>query len=184
MEIGATLLVTTREEWRAWLAANHAAAPEIWLLFYTKASGKPHIAYNDAVDEALCFGWIDSLVKKHGPDSRAQRFTPRRPKSRLSPMNKERVRRLAAAGRMTPAGMAAAGDFLDEPFIVPADILAALQTDAETWRNFEAFPDSYQRIRVGWIDGSRSRQHPEVFQQRLGYFLRMTKQNKRFGMVQ
>jgi uncharacterized protein YdeI (YjbR/CyaY-like superfamily) len=182
VEIGKTLRVTRREQWRDWLAANHASEPEIWLIFHTKASGKPQVTYNDAVAEALCFGWIDSIVKKHGPDSRAQRFTPRRPKSKLSEMNKVRVRRLAAEGRMTPAGLAVIGDVLDEPFVVPEDILAALQADSETWRNFEAFPESYQRIRIGWIDGARQR--PAIFQQRLDYFLRLTKQNKRFGMVQ
>jgi uncharacterized protein YdeI (YjbR/CyaY-like superfamily) len=134
------------------------------------------------VEQALCFGWIDSIVKKHGPESRAQRFSPRRPKSPLSEMNKVRVRRLQAAGEMTPAGLAVIGDVLDEPFEVPDDILAALKKDEETWRNFQKFPDSYKRIRVGFIDLARSRQN--VFDQRLRYFLRMTKQNKRFGMVQ
>ena len=83
---------------------------------------------------------------------------------------------------MTPAGLAATGDILDEPFKVPADILKALKEDEETWRHFQAFPESYRRIRVGWIDGSRNR--PDFFDQRLNYFLKMTKQNKRFGMVQ
>lgn len=97
-------------------------------------------------------------------------------------MNKVRIRRLHAQGKMTPAGLAAAPGVLDEDFSPASDILAALKADEETWRNFQAFPDSYQRIRVGWIEGARKR--PDVFQQRLGYFLRMTRQNKRFGMVQ
>ena len=181
MEIGETLRLGHREQWRAWLEANHATAAEIWLVFARKASGEPGIPYTDAVDEALCFGWIDSIVKPLDGGRRAQRFTPRRPKSRLSELNKVRVRRLVAEGRMTPAGLAVAGDILDEPFVVPDDILAALRADPETWRNFEAFPETYQRIRVGWIDASRRR--PEVFQQRLEYLVRMTKQNKRFGMV-
>ena len=182
VELGKTLEVAKPQEWRAWLEANHATEPEIWLVFHSKDSGKQSIAYNDAVDEALCFGWIDSTVKKLGPDSRAQRFTPRRPGSALSEMNKVRVRRLVKAGRMTPAGLAAAGDVLNEPFEVAPDILARLQTEETTWRNFQAFPESYQRIRVGWIEAARNR--PEVFEQRLRYFLRMTAQNKRYGMVQ
>jgi hypothetical protein len=97
-------------------------------------------------------------------------------------MNKERIRRLHAAGKMAPAGLAVAGDIFDEAYVIPADIEAALREDAEVWANFEAFPESYQRIRVGWIDGSRNRM--DVFEQRLRYFIRMTKQNKRFGMVQ
>jgi uncharacterized protein YdeI (YjbR/CyaY-like superfamily) len=182
MDIGKTLYVWERQRWRAWLEQHHASEPEIWLVFYTMASGKPSLAYDDAVEEALCFGWIDSIVKKHGPQSRAQRFTPRRRGSRLSEMNMERVRRLRAAGLMSEAGLAVVGDVLDLPFEVPADILEVLQADATAWVHFQAFPESYRRIRVGWIDGSRSRR--DVFEQRLAYFLRMTRQNKRFGSVQ
>ena len=151
---------------------------------HTKASGKPFVAYTEAVDEALCFGWIDSIVKKLGPESRAQRFTPRRSGSPVSPANRERIRRLTAGGRMTPAGLAAAGRRSARPakFAVPADILKELKSDPETWRHFQAFPESYKRVRIGWIDGSRNR--PDFFRRRLNYFLKMTKQNKRFGMVQ
>ncbi|HEX5369506.1 MAG TPA: YdeI/OmpD-associated family protein, partial [Dehalococcoidia bacterium] len=182
VELGETLYVIDAASWRAWLEANHDNKREIWLVYHTKASGVPSIPYNDAVDEALCFGWIDSTVKKHGPESRAQRFTPRRPGSALSEMNKARLRRMVEQGRVTQAGLIAAGDVLNEPYEVPPDILAALQANETTWRNFAAFPDSYKRIRVGWIDGSRKRQ--DVFETRLAYFLKMTKQNKRFGMVQ
>ena len=182
VELGKTLDVATRDEWRAWLETHHASEPEIWLVIHSKGSGSPSIPYNDAVEEALCFGWIDSIVKKLDTDSRAQRFTPRRPGRALSEMNKVRVRRLAEAGRMTQAGFDAAGDVLDEPFEVPADILKRLKSDERAWANFQAFPESYQRIRIGWIDAARKR--PEVFEQRLAYFMRMTAQNKRFGMVQ
>jgi uncharacterized protein YdeI (YjbR/CyaY-like superfamily) len=182
MDVGETLYVSDAGDWRAWLTEHHATKPEIWLVYYTKVSGKPSIPYGEAVDEALCFGWIDSIVKKHGPQSRALRFTPRRPRSKLSPMNAERVRRLLQAGRMAPAGLAVVGDVLDEPFVIPDDILEALQANELAWRNFQAFPESYQRIRVGWIHGSRNRS--EVFQQRLDYFIRMTAQNKRFGLLQ
>jgi uncharacterized protein YdeI (YjbR/CyaY-like superfamily) len=182
MDIGKTLYVTKAAEWRRWLQKHHASEPEIWLVFYKKESGNPSLPYNDAVEQAPCFGWIDSIVKKHGPETRAQRFSPRRPRSPLSEMNKARVRRLHAAGKMTPAGLAVAGDILNEPFKVPDDILAALKEDKETWHNFQKFPDSYKRIRVGWIDAARVR--PDFLEQRLRYFLRMAKQNKRFGMVQ
>jgi uncharacterized protein YdeI (YjbR/CyaY-like superfamily) len=181
VEIGETLYAPTRREWRAWLRKHHKTAPDIWLVFHTKASGKPSLPYNDAVEEALCFGWIDSIVKKHGPDSRAQRFTPRRVKSALSPMNRERVVRLIAEKRMTPAGLAAAGD-IDTRFVVPKDIERELRRDREVWANFQRFPESYKRIRIGWIDGARRR--PDVFEQRLRYFIKKTKRNERFGMVQ
>jgi uncharacterized protein YdeI (YjbR/CyaY-like superfamily) len=182
VDLGQTLEVGTAAEWRAWLEGNHDTEPEIWLVYHAKGSGRPSITYNDAVDEAICFGWIDSTVKKLDATRRAQRFTPRRPGRPLSEMNKVRVRRLVEAGRMTARGLRAAGDVLDEPFEVASDILERLQDDEETWRNFEAFPESYRRIRVGWIEMARNR--PAVFEQRLRYFLRMTKQNKRYGMVQ
>ena len=182
MEIGETLFVTEPGEWRRWLEKHHDSKDEIWLVFYTKKSGKPSIAYNDAVDEAICFGWIDSIVKKLGPESRAQRFTRRRPRSPLSEMNKVRARRMVEAGRMTDAGLAVIGSVLDEPFEVPEDILSAIRQDEAAWRNFQELPESYKRIRVGWIDASRRRS--EVFQQRLDYFIKMTAAGKRFGMVQ
>jgi hypothetical protein len=181
MDIGKTLEVTERAAWRAWLEEHHASEREIWLVFHNKASGKASLPYADAVEEALCFGWIDSVNKKYGPDSRAQRFTPRRSGSGLSELNKERIRRLRDAGLMTEAGLLAVGGFVDEPFELAPDVLEALQADGETWRNFQAFPESYRRIRVGYIEGARRR--PQVFQQRLSYFLRMTRQNKRFGSV-
>jgi hypothetical protein len=97
-------------------------------------------------------------------------------------MNLERVRRLIEQGLMTEVGLAAVGDALDGEFRVPDDILAELRADAEAWAHFQTFPESYKRIRIGWIDGSRGR--ADVFRQRLDYFLRMTRRGKRFGMVQ
>ena len=182
MDIGETLYVTERSQWRDWLECHHATKEEIWLVFHAKASGKPSMPYNDAVEEALCFGWIDSIIKKLGPGSRVQRFTPRRPGSRFPEMNKVRVRRLNESGLMMPAGLARAADIIEEPFVAPEDILDALRQNEVVWRNFQAFPDSYQRIRVGFIDSARQR--PDIFQQRLDYFIRKTAQNKRFGMVQ
>jgi uncharacterized protein YdeI (YjbR/CyaY-like superfamily) len=182
MEIGKTFYPRTRKAWRDWLAKNHDKEREIWLVVYLKETGKPSVAYNDAVEEALCFGWIDSTRKTFTEDSRAQRFTPRRKGAPWSEMNKMRVRRLHEQGLMTEAGMAAGVDFLDEAFEVPGDILAEIKSDAETWEHFQTFPESYVRIRVGWIDGVRDR--PEEYEKRLRYFLKMTKQGKRFGMVQ
>jgi uncharacterized protein YdeI (YjbR/CyaY-like superfamily) len=128
VRLGNLLDVPDRASWRRWLRAHHTSEPEIWLVYHSKASGVPSIPYNDAVDEALCFGWIDSTVKKVDADSRAQRFTPRRPGSPISPMNRERVLRLREAGRMTRAGLDAIGD-IDTPFVLPDDIAAALKAD-------------------------------------------------------
>lgn len=182
MNLGKTLYVTNRRAWRAWLAKNHARKKEIWLIYYKKHSGRPRIPYNDAVEEALCYGWIDSIIKSVDHDRTAQRFSPRRPKSFLSETNKERVRRLIKAKRMTRVGLEKIQAQMNEEYAHAKDIIAALKRDAETWKHFQAFPDSYQRIRLGWIDAARHR--PEIFRQRLRYFLKMTAQNKKFGMVQ
>jgi uncharacterized protein YdeI (YjbR/CyaY-like superfamily) len=182
MKLGKTLYVTDRKAWRAWLKKNHASAKEIWLIYYKKHSGRPRIPYNDAVEEALCYGWIDSIVQRIDEDRTAQRFSPRRPKSFLSETNKERARRLIEAKKMTRVGLEKIRAQLEQEFVHAKDIVAALKKDPTTWKNFEAFPESYKRIRVGWIDAARRR--PEIFQQRLRYFLKMTAQNKKFGMVQ
>jgi uncharacterized protein YdeI (YjbR/CyaY-like superfamily) len=182
MEIGQKLRVTTRKAWRAWLEKNHARKKEIWLVYATKKSGKGRVEYSDAVEEALCFGWIDGIVKSIDENYFAQRFSPRRSgKSQLSETNKERVRRMIRAGLMTPAGMEKIRDRMSEKFVLPADIVAALKRDPQTWKNFQRFPKWYQRVRVGWLDMSRD--NAEVFQSRLRYFLKMTKQNKRYGQV-
>ncbi len=107
MKVGKMLYVTKRDKWREWLEKFHDKEKEIWLVFYRKDSGKPIIPYNDAVEEALCFGWIDSIEKGIDHERFAQRFTPRKPKSQWSETNKERARRLIKDGKMTQAGFAA-----------------------------------------------------------------------------
>ena len=182
VQIAETLSASNRKAWRTWLAKNHAAKKEIWLLYPRPHTGKQRIPYNDAVEEALCYGWIDGILKKLDADRTAQRFSPRRSsKSFLSETNKERVRRMIRAGLMTPAGMEKIKARMDQPFVPAADILDALKQDAKIWKNFHAFPAWYQRIRLGWIDASRVR--PEIFHKRLRYLIKMTAQNKRFGMV-
>ncbi|MCU0494806.1 MAG: YdeI/OmpD-associated family protein [Chloroflexaceae bacterium] len=182
MEITQTLHVASRAEWRQWLAEHHATASEIWLVSYTAASGKPAIPYLHAVEEALCFGWIDGIAKKLDHERLAQRFTPRRPKGHWTELNKERARRLIAAGLMTEAGRAKLPDLSLDSFRIADDILAALQADPQVWENFQRFPALYQRIRIGFIE--EVRKQPAVFQQRLANFLRKTRQNKMFGVME
>jgi len=100
------LYVVSREELRAWLQKNHASKSEIWLVNYKKATGKPSIPYSDALEEAICFGWIDSLERSLDQERYATRFSPRRPRSNWTETNKERARRLIAEGKMTEAGYA------------------------------------------------------------------------------
>lgn len=193
MKLGKTLYVSTRAAWRSWLSKHHATDKEIWLVYYRKAAGRPRIAYNDAVEEALCYGWIDSTVKNLDAARFAQRFSPRRPGSRLSEMNKERIRRLLVRRKMTAAGLAAVRHVFDpvarqrrgrgaSGARIAPDVARALRADAATWRNFRGFPDSYKRVRIGWIEGARDRR--AEFTKRLRYFVSMTARNKRFGMVQ
>jgi uncharacterized protein YdeI (YjbR/CyaY-like superfamily) len=106
MEIGETIYVTTSEEFRKWLLKNHKTKKEIWLIQYKKATKKPSINYVDAVEEAICFGWIDGLEKSMDGERYALRFSPRRPKSNWTETNKERARKMIAEGRMTEAGLA------------------------------------------------------------------------------
>jgi len=182
MELGVTLDVRTRAAWRAWLLRNHARKKEIWLVYHAKASGGSSISYNDAVDEAICFGWIDSMVKKVGAHSRAQRFTPRRKGSPISEMNKARARRLVREGRMTAVGRAALGSALRrEALVVAPDVRRALRAEPGAWGRFEKLPVAYKQIRLGFIEGARGR--PPIFTTRLRYFVRMTARGKRYGMV-
>jgi uncharacterized protein YdeI (YjbR/CyaY-like superfamily) len=174
-----TLEATTRAEWRRWLRGNFKSAREIWLVYYKKSSGKPRIAYNDAVEEALCFGWIDSTVRRLDADSFAQRFTPRKPKSAYSPANKERLRRLIAKGRVDKSVVATLGELKEGRLTVAKDILQAIKANKEAWANYRKLSPTYKRIRIGFIEGARRR--PAEFQKRLNYFIRMTAKNKKFG---
>jgi uncharacterized protein YdeI (YjbR/CyaY-like superfamily) len=106
MEIGETLYVTNRDDFRKWLIQNHQAKKEIWLIQYKKATKKPSINYVEAVEEAICFGWIDGFEKGMDAERYATRFSPRREKTNWTNTNKDRARRMIAEGRMTPAGRA------------------------------------------------------------------------------
>lgn len=181
MAIYPTLYVPDRAAWRAWLAEHHADTPAIWLISY-KAETQPSVPYLAAVEEALCFGWIDGIAKRMDAERSAQRFTPRRPKSNWTELNKERARRLIAAGLMTDAGRAVLPDLSLDAFRIAPDIRAALQADPQTWANFQQFPAVYQRIRIGYIE--EMRKQPDVFAQRLNNFLRKTRQGVQFGVTE
>ena len=115
MALTRTFYAKDRAEWQAWLETNHTLETEIWLLFYKRHTGKPRVAYPDAVEEALCFGWIDSTIRRVDDATYAQRFTPRRPGSSWSELNKRRVARLVQQGRMTKTGLAKADFALPDP---------------------------------------------------------------------
>ena len=174
-----TLYVTDRKKWRAWLRKNHKTAKEIWLVYYKTGSGKARIAYNDAVEEALCFGWIDSTVRTIDEQRFAQRFSPRKPKSKYSPANKERLRSLLKQKKVIKEVRETLGDLAAEKFVISKDILAEIKSNKQAWKHFQKFSAAYKRIRIGFIEGARKR--PAEFKKRLAYFIKMTEQNKQFG---
>lgn len=179
MNIGQTLYVSERSRWREWLAANFDTAQEIWLVYPNKVSGEPCILYNDAVEEALCFGWIDSIIKKLDGVRAAQRFTPRKPSSGYSQQNKERLRWLAGEGLLHPSIQESVQDVLTEKFVFPEDIVQAIMENEKAWQNYQRFSEAYRRIRVAYIEAGRSR--PEMFGARLRSFLKATEKGKQLG---
>lgn len=174
--------------WRAWLAKHHKTETEIWLVFYKKGSGKPRISYNDAVMEALSYGWIDSTVKSLDNERFVQRFSKRKKTSSLSQMNKERIRTLIRQRKMTKAGLDAIAHVFDPEkdkpgeFNIAPDILQPLQANQQAWNNFQKLPEDYRRIRIAFID-SRRRHGEQQFQTSLKNFIIMTAKNKRIGFV-
>lgn len=154
-----------RSTWRAWLAAHHGTSPGVWVVLGT-SSGPPGLTLDDAVEEALCFGWIDSTLHRLGDGRRALLFTPRRPRSTWAQSNKRRVERLVAEGRMTTAGLAAveraktdgswaALDDIDA-LKIPADLLAALAAEPAALTGFEALTPSKKKSALWWITSART----------------------------
>ncbi len=188
MEIKNTLYVKNRKDWRKWLAKNHKKEKEVWLIYYRKETKKPRISYDDAVSEALCYGWIDSIIKKIDDKTFAQRFSKRKPKSELSQMNKERIYELIKENKMTRWGLESVAHVFnpktDDPqdFIIPAEILKALQADKDAWNYFQKMPLSYQHIRIAYIE-SRKKHGMIAYEKSLTHFIKITAQNKRIGFV-
>jgi len=179
MDIGKTLYLKDRKAWREWLATNFNSEKEIWLIYPAKDSGKPRIEYNDAVEEALSFGWIDSTVKHFDEHSSAQRFSPRNPNSDYSQSNKERLKWLVKYDRLHPSMRESVEKVLRTEFLFPPDIIDEIIKNKKAWENYQKFSPAYRRIRVAYIDGSRKR--PVEFKRRLNNFIKKTEQNKLIG---
>lgn len=185
MEIGEVFYPRARDDWRHWLQKNHTIKDEIWLRRFKKGTGQPTIDYDDLIEECLCFGWIDGLIKKYDEASNVQRITPRREKSFLSELNRRRVWKLQAAGLMTPAGLAALGDRIgspNDPWEIPGWVEEQLSSDPELWRRFNELPKLYQRLKIGWITEPGPRRQPEM-QKRLDYLIANTYKGKMYGTV-
>jgi len=179
-----------RDMWRTWLAENHATAQSLWLVFYKRHTGKAGLTYDEAVEEALCFGWIDGILKRIDDEKHMTRFCPRRKHSIWSERNKERVRRMIEAGRMTEAGLAKirqakengqwdkAGE-REDVTIVPAELTEALAKDERARSNFESLAPCYRKHFIGWV-GTAKRQ--ETRRKRVAEAVRLLRENRRLGI--
>ena len=156
-----TLDARNRKQWREWLGKHHDSESEIWLVFQKRHTGRPTIAYDEAVDDALCYGWIDSLIKRLDDDRYARKFTPRKPDSRWSTANRKRYADLKASGLLMRAGLERAptdrsGDAPGpSPSKVPQYIEQALRSRPAAWSYFESLAPSYRRMHIAWIDSAK-----------------------------
>ncbi len=184
------LYFITRDAWRAWLEANHATAQEVWLVLYKKHTGRPGLSLEEAVEEALCFGWIDGVLKPIDEEKFALRYSPRRKGSIWSQINKRRVGKLIKQGKMTEAGLAkvreakANGEWRkatqrEDIADIPADLKTALKTDPPTWRNFERLAPSQKRQFIYWITSAKA---DRTRQRRIQETVRLVTENKQLGM--
>jgi|SRR6185295_3106454 len=158
----------TLVRWREWLEKNHASATEIWLVFYKQHTGTLSVAYLDAVDEALCYGWIDSLVRRLDEDRYARKFTPRKSNSKWSDINRKRYAELAKAGRLAPAGKARSpetgGRYDGRPAMpakAPGYITRAIKATPGAWGFFQTLTPKQQRYAWGWIHLAKQQQTRE-----------------------
>ena len=179
-----------RKEWRSWLTRNHAKAEEVWLIYYKKHTRKPTISYLDSVEEALCFGWIDGLKKSIDSEKYAYRFTPRKAKSKWSPLNTILANKMIDAGNMTETGLAAFKRKLsyDEEMLnartsteipLPPEIKNSLKKNRRAWKNFNNLAPSYRKQYVGWL---RSAKRQETMERRLKEAIKLLANNEKLGM--
>lgn len=171
-----TFSTSDRAAWRAYLEKHFETAEEVWFVFPTKAAGEESLSYNDAVEEALCFGWIDSTNRRLDELHCIRRFSPRKQGSAYSRPNIERLLWLDSRGLLHPKIRESVLPLLETPFLFPEDILDAIRQDETTWKHFESFSEPYRRIRIAYIEAARKR--PEEFQKRLRSFLEKTRQNR------
>lgn len=172
------------EEWRTWLAANHASNPGVWLVFYKSHTAVKSIEYEDSIREALCFGWIDSLIKRLDDDRYARKFTPRTPTSKWSDSNRKRWAELKAAGRLAPAGLVAApteNNYAPRPEIpdLPDDVAEALTANPKAWDFFRGLAATDRRHFVAWVHTAK---REETRQRRLAEAIRLLAAGQKLGL--
>ncbi|MCX6319553.1 MAG: YdeI/OmpD-associated family protein [Bacteroidetes bacterium] len=183
----------TRKQWRQWLQKNHVTAAGVWLVYHKKETGKPRVSYDEAVEEALCFGWIDSLPRKLEDGKAALKFTPRKPKSVWSKLNKTRIAQLIEKELMTPAGLEkieqakkngswdtlTPSDNLAATNTLPPDLQKALMRNKKAHAHFTAFSMSIRKQFLSWIDSAK---RPETRTARIEMTVQMADANKKPGL--
>jgi uncharacterized protein YdeI (YjbR/CyaY-like superfamily) len=177
---------SNRKEWRNWLKKNYAREKKVWLLIYHKDSETPSVYYNEAVEEALCFGWIDSRPNKNDAESFYLSFSPRKPKSVWSKLNKDRVKKLIAEGKMHESGLKVIAqakktgmwDALTkiDNLEMPDDLLKAFRKNKVAFDNYKKFPPSSKKIILGWIDSAK---RSETRQKRIQETIALAQENVR-----
>ncbi len=179
-----------REDWRKWLKINHSRVKVLWLVFYKKHTGKANISYNDAVEEALCYGWIDSIIKEIDEEKYARKFTPRNDQSRWSELNKKRAGNMIRQGRMTAVGLSTInaakknGQWnraasIPKTVELPDSLKSALQRNKKAWDDFNKLAPSYQRNFVMWLSSAKRQ---ETKDKRLAEAIRLLERNERLGL--
>ncbi len=190
MKLAPSAHCTSREEWRDWLQEHHASRGEVWLHYFKKHTGKPSISYRDSVEEALCFGWIDGLKRRVDDERYAHRFTPRKEKSKWSPLNIRLAQEMIAQGKMTEAGLAAFNKRIayEEEFLekrdkvelpAPEKFKKALQANPIALKNFKALAPGYRKQFIGWITSAK---REETRSKRTIEAVHLLEQNKKLGM--
>jgi len=186
-----TIELKDRASWRAWLTENHDQENEIWLIYYKKATGIPGIEYLESLDEALCFGWVDSLIKKIDEQKYARKFTPRKDQSKWSLVNKKRVEQLIKAGLMTEHGLkkveaAKRSGSWESPvqkpkldLAMPAEFAQALKNNPQAEAVFNSFAYSHQKQYLGWIVTAKQ---PETRAKRIAESIQMLVEGKKLGL--
>ncbi|KYK23480.1 hypothetical protein AYK24_07495 [Thermoplasmatales archaeon SG8-52-4] len=185
MEITETLYLTNRKDWRAWLEKNYDKKKEIWLIYYKKHTKKKTIPYDDAVEEALCFGWIDSTVKRIDDEKHVQRYTPRNLNSIWSENNIARVKKMIKEGKMKKEGLEKynygmknnlIAPLTDKKIKTPEDFQKALKNNDKAFENFSSLAPSYKIMYIYWILGAKRK---ETRERRIKKAVKLLSENKR-----
>jgi len=184
------LQASNRKQWQSWLKKNHAKAKEVWLVYYKKKTGKPSIDYTESVEEALCFGWIDGIKRSIDEQKYAHRFTPRKSRSKWSPLNIKFAKKMIKEKKMSRAGLEAYNQRItyDDDILMPRElkeipltpeIEKMLKANKKAWKNFNNLAPSYKKQYVGWL---RSAKRQETIDKRIKEAIKLLAQNKKLGM--